>query len=54
MLLGSLEPKQFLSKIVGQSWIFVKENRMMNAMKFKYIIHEILIHYGCGESIEGN
>jgi len=46
MLLGSLEPKQFLSKIVGESWVYIMNNRMSHAMKFEYITHETLSHYG--------
>jgi hypothetical protein len=47
--LGSLELKQFLPKIVGESWISVNDNRMRHAMKFEYIIHKKLSHCGCGE-----
>jgi hypothetical protein len=49
MQLGSLEPEQFLPKIVGESWISVRDNRMRHAMKFEDIIHENLSHCGCGE-----
>jgi hypothetical protein len=51
MQLGSLEPGQFLQKITGESWIAVRDNRMRHAMKFEYIIHKNLIHYGCGERV---
>jgi hypothetical protein len=47
--LGSLEPKQFLPKILGEIWICVRDNRMRYAMKFEYIIHENLSQCGCGE-----
>jgi hypothetical protein len=49
--LGSLEPKKFLPKIVGESWNSVKDNRMRHAMKFENIIHENLSHCGWGERI---
>ena len=49
MQFDSLEPEQFLPKIVGEIWISVGENRMRHAMKFEYIIHENLSHCGCGE-----
>jgi hypothetical protein len=49
MQLGSLELEQFLPKIVGESWITVKYNRVRHAMKFEYIIHKSLSHCGCGE-----
>ena len=49
MQLGSLEFEQFLPTIVGESWILVKDSRMRHAMKFEYIIHENVSHYGCGE-----
>jgi hypothetical protein len=49
MQLGSLKPEKFLPKIAGESGISVRDNRMRHAMKFEYIIHENLSHYGCGE-----
>jgi hypothetical protein len=51
MQLGSLESEQFLPKIVGESWISVRDNRMRHAMEFEYIIHKKLSHYGCGERV---
>jgi hypothetical protein len=51
MQLGSLDPKHLLPKIVGESWLSVKNNRMRHAMNFKDIIHENLSHYGCCEWI---
>jgi hypothetical protein len=49
MQLGSLDPKQFIPKIVGECGISVRDNRMRHAIKFEDIIHEKLSHYGCGE-----
>jgi hypothetical protein len=49
MQLGSLEPKQFLPKIVGENWITVEDNRVRHAMEFEDIIHKNLIHCGCDE-----
>jgi hypothetical protein len=49
MKLVSLELEQFLPKIIGERWIFVRHNRMRHVIKFEDIIHEKLIHYGCGE-----
>jgi hypothetical protein len=49
MQLGSLEPEQFLPKIVGESWISVRDNRMRHAMEFEDIIHKNLSHCGCCE-----
>jgi hypothetical protein len=46
---GSLEPKQLFLKIVGESGISVRDNRMRHAMKLEYIICETLSHYGCSE-----
>jgi hypothetical protein len=51
MQLGSLEPEQFLAKIVGESWISVGDNRLRHAMEFEYNIHKKLIHFGCGEHV---
>jgi hypothetical protein len=47
--LGSLDLVQFLSKIVGQNGIPVRDNKMRHVMKFEDIVHENLSHYGCGE-----
>jgi hypothetical protein len=49
MQLGSLYPEQFLPKIVGESGISIRDNRIRNAMKLEDIIHEYLSHCGCGE-----
>jgi hypothetical protein len=38
-----------VSKVVGESWITVRDNRVGHSMKFEYIIHENLSHYGCCE-----
>jgi hypothetical protein len=42
MHFGSVEPEQFLPKIVGESWISVRDNRMRHSMRFEDIIHENL------------
>jgi hypothetical protein len=49
MQLGALYLEQFLPKIVGESGIFVRDNRMRHAMKLEDIIHEYLSHPGCIE-----
>jgi hypothetical protein len=49
MQLGSLETQQFFPKIVGESGIYVRDNRMRHAMKHGDIIYENLSHYGCFE-----
>jgi hypothetical protein len=41
MQLGSLEPEQFLPKIVGEIWITVEDSRVRHAMEFEDIIHKI-------------
>jgi hypothetical protein len=45
---GSLESKQFLLKITGESLISIRD-RVRHAIKFEYIIHENLSHCGCDE-----
>jgi hypothetical protein len=35
-----------LPKIVGESWIAIKNNRMRHAMKLEDLIHEMLSHSG--------
>jgi hypothetical protein len=49
MQLGSLELEQFLQKIVGESWITIRNNRVWHAMEFEDIIHKKFSHCGCGE-----
>jgi hypothetical protein len=49
MQLGSLELEQFLPKVVGESWIMVRDNRVGHSMEFEDIIHENLSHCGCCE-----
>jgi hypothetical protein len=46
------EPKFVIMKslyILGESGIYVIDNRMRHAMKIEDIIHENLSHCGCGE-----
>jgi hypothetical protein len=47
--LGSLELENLLTKIVGQIWITVRDNRVRHAMEFEDTIHENFIHCICGE-----
>jgi len=49
MQLGFLDFQQFLPKLVGESSILVRDNRMRHAMEFEYIIHKKLNHSGCVE-----
>jgi hypothetical protein len=51
MKLGFLEPGKFLPKIVGESWISVRDNRMSHVLKFEDIIHENLSLCGGGERV---
>jgi hypothetical protein len=44
--LGAMYLEQFLPKIVGESGVSVKDNRIRHAMKLKDIIHEYLSHCG--------
>jgi hypothetical protein len=47
MQLGALYLEQFLPKIVGESWVVIKKNRMWHPMKLEDLIHEKLSHNGC-------
>jgi hypothetical protein len=47
MQLGSLYLEWLLPKIVGGSWVMIKNNRMWHAMKLEDLIHENLSHCGC-------
>jgi hypothetical protein len=38
-----------LPKIVGESGVSIKNNRMRHAMKLEDMIHENLIHSGCSK-----
>jgi hypothetical protein len=49
MQMGSLYPEKFLPKLVGESGILVRDNRMRHAMKLEDMIHETLSHCGCSE-----
>jgi len=49
MQLGSLEPEKLLPKITGESWITIKDNRKMHAMKLEYIILTNSSHCVSGE-----
>jgi hypothetical protein len=40
MQLGALYLEQFLPKIVGESWVMIRDNRMRHAMKLEDLIHE--------------
>jgi hypothetical protein len=46
MQLGALDPGQFFPKVACESWIIVKDYRVGNYMKFEYIVHKNLSHYG--------
>ena len=47
--MGNLEPEKFLPKIVVESWVSVKDNRVRHVMKLEDIIHKKL---SCGGSSE--
>ena len=49
MKLGFLELEQFFPKIVGESGVSVRDNRIRHAMKLEYIIHEYMRHFGSCE-----
>jgi hypothetical protein len=44
MQLVSLELEQFLPKIVGESWIMVRDNIMRHAVEFEDIVNKYLSH----------
>jgi hypothetical protein len=46
MQLATLNLEQLLPKIVGESWVAIKNNRMQHAMKLEDPIHEKLSHSG--------
>jgi hypothetical protein len=44
--LGTLYLEELLQKIVGESGVSIKNNRMRHAMKLEDLIHENLSHNG--------